>query len=364
MNLSEAMNNFRAHRAELASLGVHVPDDVQLYTPDEFKRDYALAMDALPTLATDPNGGVPAILTTMIDPEVFRVVFAPLRAAEIWGGEVQRGTWVDDTILFPVVEVAGEVSSYGDWNQNGRAGVNMNWPARQQYLFQTMKEYGEREMDRAGLSRINYVSELDKSAARILSTFLNYTYFFGVAGLQNYGLLNDPNLTGPLTPAPKSYGGTAWISGGVVRATANEIYTDIQSLYLQLVAQTGGLVDQATMMVLAMSPTIEGALTTTNSFGINVTELMEKNFPNLKVETAVQYGALSASNPQGIAAGNFMQLMAKEVEGQKTGFPAYSDKMRNHPVIRRESSFRQKVTSGTWGSVIRMPLAIQAMVGM
>lgn len=364
MNLNEAMGNFRAHRAELSSLGVHVPDDVQMYTPDEFKRDYALAMDALPTLVTDPSGGIPAILTTMIDPEVFRIVFAPLRAAEIWGGEVQRGSWVDDTILFPVVEAAGEVSSYGDWNQNGRAGVNMNWPARQSYLFQTMKEYGEREMDRAGLGRINYVSELDKAAARILSTFLNYTYFFGVAGQQNYGSLNDPNLAGPLTPAPKAWGGTAWISGGIVRATANEIYSDIQALYLQLVAQTGGLVDQSTPMVLAMSPTVQGALTTTNSFGVNVTDLLKKNFPNLRVETAVQYGALGSANPQGIAAGNFMQLIANEIEGQKTGFPAYNEKMRNHPVIRRESSFRQKVTSGTWGTVIRMPLAVDAMVGM
>jgi hypothetical protein len=100
--------------------------------------------------------------------------------------------------------------------------------------------YGERELERAGLARINWISELDVAAATVMSKFQNLTYFFGVKGLQNYGLLNDPNLGPSLTPAPKAAGGVAWIKSGAIVATASEIYADIQALYFQLVVQTAG----------------------------------------------------------------------------------------------------------------------------
>jgi hypothetical protein len=108
---------------------------------------------------TDPNSAIPAMLTTAIDPDVIRVVFAPLQMAEIMGGERKAGDWLEETRLFPVVEETGEVSSYDDYSNNGRAGVNFNYPAFQSYLYQTIVAYGERETERAGLMRINYVGE-------------------------------------------------------------------------------------------------------------------------------------------------------------------------------------------------------------
>lgn len=362
MNYNEAVAAFAADKDMLAAKGVIMPG-VRGYIPDGWDSNYNLAMDAQPTLATDPNSAVPALLTTLIDPEIFRILFAPTQAAAIFG-EVKKGTWLDETAMFPIVENTGEVSSYGDFNENGHTGLNTNWPQRQSYLFQTIKEYGERELERAGLARIGWVSELDGSAAQALNRFANLTYFFGVTGLQNYGVFNDPNLSASLTPATKAAGGVKWINGGVVVATANEIYTDIQSVFFQLVAQTAGLVDQKTQMTLAMSPGSEVALTTTNAFNVNVTDLLKKNFPNLTIQTAVQYGAVSASNPNGVAAGNFMQLIAKNVEGQQTAYVAFNEKQRAHPIIVAMSSFKQKVTGGTWGAVIRGAYGISSMVGL
>src|ERR1700687_115236 len=178
MNFQEAQSTWRADRAQLARLGVVRPD-VTPYVPGEWRADYTLAMDAQPSLFTTANSAVPAMLTTMIDPEVFEILFAPNKATEIFA-EVQRGTWLDDTIMFPVVEATGEGSSYGDYNINGRAGVNTSWPQRQSYLFQLIKEYGEREMERAGLAKINWVSEIDKAAALTMGKFMNFSYFFGV----------------------------------------------------------------------------------------------------------------------------------------------------------------------------------------
>jgi len=372
MNLQEAIAAWRADQAFLAERGVYLPDVIG-YIPEGFRHNYQLAMDsadavrmamdAQPTLTTAPNSGVPFQLTNFIDPQVFKILFSPNKAAQILG-ENKKGSWLDDTAMFPVVEHTGEVSSYGDFSENGHAGANTNWPQRQAYLFQTIKEYGERELERAGLARINWISELDVAAATVMNKFQNLTYFFGVKGLQNYGLLNDPNLGPSLTPVPKAAGGVQWIKNGAINATANEIYADIQAMFYQLVVQTAGLVDQNTSVVLAMSPGSEVALTATNTFNVNVTDMLKKNFPNIRIETAVQYGQKSPANPQGVAAGNLVQLIAETIEGQGTGYCAFNEKMRSHPIIKALSSFKQKLTGGTWGAIIRMPVAFTSMVGV
>ena len=363
MNLQEAIAAYRNDSVIAAERGgIHLPG-VKAYVPEEWKRDYRLAMDAQPQLTTDPNSGIPAFLTTLIDPAIYEILFSPNKAAIILG-EQRKGTWLDQTAMFPTVEHTGEVSSYGDFNGNGRAGVNSDWPQRQSYLYQTIKEYGELELERAGFGRINWVTDIDRAAALSLNKFQNQTYFYGVQGLQNYGLLNDPNLSAPISPAAKAWGGTAWISGGQIKATANEVFADIQALFFQLVAQTNGLVEAEAKLVLAMSPGSAVALTATNSFNVNVYELLKKNFPHIRFETAVQYGALTASNPQGTAGGNYVQLIAEEVEGQKAGYCAFNEKMRAHPIIREMSAFKQKLTAGTWGAIIRMPVLFAGLLGV
>ncbi len=362
-NIAEARAAWNADRGHFEKRGLILPH-VLSYVPEGWGMDFGMAMDAQPALATDPNASVPAMLTTMIDPEIIRIVFAPNEAANIFGEE-KKGTWLDETAMFPVVEHTGEVSSYGDYTGNGKISANTNWPQRQSYLYQTVVEYGERELERAGLAKISWVSELNQSAAEIMGKYQNLTYFYGVGGLQNYGLLNDPGLTAYLTPATKTAGGVAWInSSGVVVATANEIYSDIQTLFSQIVTQSQGLINQRTPMKLCMSPQSEVALTTTNAFNVNVNDLLKKNFPAMTVETAVQYGSLTTANPQGSAAGSIVQLIAKNAAGQKTGYCSFNEKMRSHPLIRDLSSFRQKQTGGTWGAIIRQPFALAQMIGV
>lgn len=354
-------------RHMLEAAGIYLPE-VKGYATEEIKRNY-LAMDAIPALSTTPNSGIPAFLTTLIDPDVYNIVFAPTRAAEIFG-EARKGTWVDQTAMFPVVEATGEVSSYGDYNENGRAGANMNWPQRQSYLFQTISEYGELEIERAGLGRVNWVGEVDKSGTTVLARFLNTSYFTGIQGLQNYGLLNDPGLSAALTPATKAYGGVKWTNNGQIVATANEIFADIQALWIQLISQTNGIdqnpgqIDVDAKITLAMSPESLVAMTATNSFGVNVKALLKENFPNLRVISAVQYSGAGSTNPGGNPAGNMVQVILDEVGGQKVGYCAFNEKLRAHPIIRAMSSWKKKMTSGSWGAIIRMPLGISSMLGV
>lgn len=318
------------------------------YLPDEFRHDYALAMDAAGPLVTVSNSGIPSYLLNYIDPELTRVLTTPMQGAVILG-ESKKGDWTTLTATFPVVESTGEVSSYGDFNNNGRAGANTNFPQRQSYHYQTMTEWGERELDMAGQAKINWASELNIASALVLNKFQDNSYFFGISGLQNYGLLNDPNLSAPV--APISVGGVTLWSGKDGQA----VYDDIVKTYGQLVTQTRGLITRRDKLKLCMSPEIEVNLTKTNQYNVNVSDMLAKNFPNLTVETAVQYAT---------GSGQLVQLIADSIEGQNVGTAAFTEKMRAHAIVRDTSSFKQKKSQGTWGAVIKVPMAIASMIGV
>ena len=321
------------------------------YLPDEFRADYGLAMDAAGPLVTVSNSGIPGYLLNYIDPELTRVLTTPMQGAVILG-ESKKGDWTTLTATFPVVESTGEVSSYGDFNNNGRAGANTNFPQRQSYHYQTMTEWGERELDMAGQAKINWSAELNIASAVVLAKFQDNSYFFGINGLQNYGLLNDPNLSAPIAPGATGTGsGTLWST-----KDGQQVYDDIsQRLFAQLVSQTRGLVTRRDRMKLCMSPEIEVNLTKTNQYNVNVADLLAKNFPNLTVETAVQYAT---------GSGQLVQLIAESIDGQNVGTAAFTEKMRAHAIERKTSSFKQKKSQGTWGAIIKVPMAIAAMIGV
>ena len=368
MDRQQACMEWEKVRDSYEQAGLVIPG-VRMFVPDEWKRSdrsiESLAMDAAGTLSTDPNAAIPTILTTAIDPDVIRIIFAPLQMAEILGEERKVGDWLEETRLFPVVEDTGEVSSYGDYATSGRAGINFNYPALQSYLFQIIMNYGERETARAGLMRINYVSDLSAAAATMLNRFGNLSYAFGIANLQNYGLINNPYLSSYLTPAVKAWGGTTWFNGTTPAATANEVYNDILAVVQKIIQQTNGAVELDSPMTLALSPQSQEAMIFANSFGVYVKQLLKEGLPNHKIKTAVQYGAQSSSNSQGYSTiGNVMQIIVDKIDGQKVAYPAYNEKMRAHKIVPELSSWKQKMTAGTWGTVMRMPLGCGGMLGI
>ncbi|EOX7982176.1 DUF2184 domain-containing protein, partial [Escherichia coli] len=117
-------------------------------------------------------------------------------AAQILG-ETKKGDWTTLSAQFPIAESDGEVSSYGDYSNNGVVSANVNWVPRQSYHFQTFTVWGERELEMYGAARIGWAAELNVASALTLNKFQNKSYFYGIAGLTNYGLLNDPSLSAP-----------------------------------------------------------------------------------------------------------------------------------------------------------------------
>lgn len=339
----------RVNKQMLEAAGIHFYGDQQFITAPGAGQNFLIAQDAQPGLITTSNSGIPSMLSTFIDPKVIEVLVAPMKAAEILGEE-KKGDWITDTLTFPMIEYTGEVSSYGDYSNNGSSGANANFPQRQTYHYQTVTQYGEREIERAGLAKLDWVSRLNIASVLVLNKYQNLSYFFGIQGLAIYGLLNDPRLVAAITPATKAAGGVTWAAG-----TALEIYQDVLNLFSQLQSQSNGLVEMTDAMTLALSPVAAVNLNKISPFNVNVRKSISDNFPNMEIITAPEYAT---------TGGQLMQMIVKEKEGQETARCIFTEKMRAHPVITAESSWRQKKSQGTAGTVIYRPFLIAQMLGL
>lgn len=315
-----------------------------------------VAMDAAFPLITNANSGIPTMLSTYIDPKLIEVLLAPMKAAEAAGGEKKTGDWTLRTAMFPVIESTGEVTSYGDYSESGMSGANFQFPQRQSYHYQTITQWGERELADVGLAKIDWAGRLNIASALTLNKYQNKTYLFGVSGLQNYGMLNDPALPADLTPITKAATGTAWIlPNGNINATAVEVQRDISKMFFTLQATTNGLLETTDKIVLIMSPQSSVALTITDQFNVNVADILAKTYPNMEIRTVPEYAT---------AGGQKVQMVIEEYEGQRTWDCSFTEKMRAHPIIQALSSFKQKKSAGTWGTVIYRPMFIQGMIGV
>lgn len=312
-----------------------------------------ILMDSAPTNLAQPgailtgNAGIPAYLVNFFDPELTRILTSPTEAANIFG-EAKKGDWTTDTVTFPVIESNGEVSSYGDLSNNGLAGANTSFEPRQSYTFQAFARWGDRELERMGKAKIDWAAEQNVAVALIFEKAFNKFYFLGVSGLDNFGLLNDPTIPTPLAPLAGAWSGM----------TGLQIWADIQNLFKQMQRQTLGNVTMKDAFTLAMDPFTESYLLTPmqNIYGnATVADMLKKSFPNLTVKTAAEYAT---------ASGNLVQLIAPSVKGNKTGFCAFTEKMRAHSIVRDTSSTYQKKSAGTWGAVVKFPAGISSILGV
>lgn len=297
-----------------------------------------LGMDS--DLITSPNSAIPALFNTFVDPKVIEVLVAPMKMADVCS-EIKKGDWVTSSAVFPMIESTGETATYGDFDENGMSGVNVNYPTRQPYHYQTIIRVGEREIDQYGAANIDLASRKQIAAVLTLNKFQNKTYIYGVEGLQNYGAINDPSLLPSITD-------TGWAA-----KDGEGVYKSIQGLYAQLVKQTGGLIERTENMTLVLSPEIEVHLTKTNTYNVNVSDQLAKNFPNMKVVSVPEYAT---------AAGQLVQLIVNEYEGQATADLGFTEKLRVHPMLQLKSGFEQKRSQGSYGSIIYRPLFIASML--
>lgn len=325
----------------------------------------AMAMDAVPnytpgTAITSPNDGYLIQFLNYIDPKTIDVLVAPNRAAEIFG-EGKVGSWVDIFATFMMAEDVGQVASYGDFSRAGTSGTNLNYEQRQQFLVQAFMEVGDLETERAGAGRFDIVSRKRMALVRTLDKWQNRSYFFGVAGIKNYGVLNDPSLTAAYAPTTGAASGKiTWEDKATnVEFGANEIYQDFVAAYARLQKNAMGLLDkdmdETTRIKWCVPPVSRAYLKAKNQFGLTVEGMIKEAFPNSTIETAPQFAT---------AAGNILYAFVPEIEGTETVECAFSEKLRTHRLVFEDSSMRQKQTSGSWGAIVKEPFLIDQTLGI
>ncbi|AOK04073.1 hypothetical protein WK25_06075 [Burkholderia latens] len=332
---------------QLSAYGIHLAPGAELLN-DASKAKLVAAMDAAGPLVTQPNNGIPQMLTNYFDPRVIEVLVAPMNA-ELLYPPVQKGDWTTTTATFMTVESTGETATYGDYSGNGMSSHNVNFPARQNYGFQTNTQWGDKQMAVAAKARVDYAARQQLASALILRKKENAIFLFGVAGLQNYGLTNDPALSAPVAPTTGA-GGTTWDV-----KTSDEIYADFVLLWKNLIAAGNGLINTKSRVKVGIPNVSEQNLTKQNSYGQVLRDRLKLAYPNMEIETIPEFAT---------ASGNLVQMIAQDVEGQPTGELAYAERMRAHGVVRRDSSYSEKKSGHAFGAVLYYPNFIQQMLGV
>lgn len=307
-----------------------------------------LAQDA--ALITTPNATVPVEVLSYIDTEVTEILTAPRRARELYE-EKKKGNWTTAYEKFRVSEMTGSTQPYSDYANGTTSGVNNEWQARQQYLFQTTISVGDLEQEMSAEARINLLADKQRAAANILDLDANRFALLGVDGHDIYGALNDPNLPSAITASASGTGNsTNWND-----KTTLQIYNDILDLFGELVSNSAGLIDSKTPLKLAVSPEMSVLLARSTDFGINVVGLLKQYFASIEIVVVPELHTASSETAM---------LIAPKVAGQDTGVIGFSEKLRTGRVVYDLSSLRQKWVSTTYGTIIRQPFAVAQMTGI
>lgn len=315
-----------------------------------------LANDSIDQLANDAamvtaaNSGVPVEFTSYIDPMVIPILTATRGAREIFG-EAKKGDWTTSYARFQTSEITGEVEAYTDYGQGGASDVNPTFPVRTQYIYQTNIRYGDREVDVASRARLQLAADKQRAAATVIDIASNKFALYGVAGLEIYGLLNDPNLPATVAPLPNADEKTLWAD-----KSTKEIYEDVLYLFGKMAERGAGHIDANTELVLATSPATQVQLGKATDFNISARQMLETYFPKIRFVALPELATATG--------GNSILLVAPTIEGLPTAQIGFSEKFRAMRLIPESSSFHQKFVGSSYGTIIYRPFAIGQMTGV
>lgn len=368
--------NLAQERAGLEQSGIHLPQNAQFmenvagFQPTlHVKTDFGAtvnryAMDAAPQgLIGANNIGVPAQWFNLVDPQIIEVLYTPLTATQLLP-ERKEGDFTTDNITLTLSEMAGDVTAYSDFTSNFSASTNFTYPSRQTYRYQTGYMYGNLEVERAAIAKIQLVSERQNAATNIMARAANKFYLYGVQGMTIYGILNAPELDAPIEPeevtslTDGSTKLTTWAEKMTdVQGAPTHIYNDVMALVNEISTKTQGAVDlHNCSFTLAYPPTLYKCLTATNNFKVSVMETLQGVMPGLKL---VQVPELEAEE------GNQIMLICNDAPGYGSpGFCIFTEKMRMSPVIADVNSYKQTMAAATAGAIITRPMLIASMSGV
>ena len=312
------------------------------------------AMDADIAGVTTPTTSTPIQFLQHWLPDVVEVVTAA-REIDSIAGRTVAGRWEDEEVVQRILERTGQARPYGDHADIPLSSWNMNFEHRDIVRFEEGIQVGVLEEARAGAMNISSQTEKRTAAAESLAIELNNVGFYGYNATTNrtYGLLNDPNLPAYTTVATGAGGTTQWST-----KTYDEICGDIRTAFAALRTKSGNLFkperDAAT---LSISVAAMEYLNVQTSLGFTVYDFIKKNYPNARIESAVQ---LDGAN----GGANVFYLHADRINGNRVIDQIVQDLFRLVGTEKKSKVFIEDYSNATAGVLVKQPIGVVRYSGI
>lgn len=339
---------------DLAMLGVSMDSAAlqqvkSVFRGETYGMDASVAMQTIPTISNAVQFFQHWLSKTI------QIATAARKIDDIVG-RTMAGTFEDEEIVQPIVELTGRARPYTDTANIPLSSWNPSYVTRNIVRFEEGLEVGYLEAMRA--SRMHFDSHDMKVQAATLSLAISHNDvgFFGYAGGENktYGFLNDPNLPAYRTVAAGAEGDTKWST-----KTFNEITSDIITAVAELVNKLAGLFDpENDSFTLALSLEDTQWLNTMNELGTqSVSEWLRKTYPKLRIVAAVELNGANGGS-------NVFYLFADEVNGAKTIDQFVQDVFRLIGVEKYAKVIREDYASATAGVIVNQPVGVVRYSGI
>ena len=311
-------------------------------------------MDASVAGVTTPTVTTPIQFLQHWLPNVVEVVTAAKEIDAI-AGRTMAGNWHDEEIVMQVLERTGQAVPYGDHTNIPLSSWNLNYEKRDIVRFEEGIQVGALEELRAGAMNISSQTRKREAAAESLAIELNNIGFYGYNEGNNktYGLLNDPNLPAYTTVATGAGLGTTWAS-----KTYAEIVADIRTAFAALRVKSGNLFKpERDASVLALPVSCMEYLNVENQFGKSVYEFIKQNYPNVRIESAVQFDEANGG-------ANVFYLFAESINGNAVLNQYIQDVFRLIGTEKRAKVFVEDYSNATAGILVSQPIGLVRYTGI
>lgn len=313
---------------------------------------YMATADAAPTSITTPNIANALQFFQYFVPGAVRVA-TQKRVADSLIGRTIGGTWSDEEVVLPIVELTGQAQPYGDKANEDLASWNLEWIRRRIVRLEAGLEVSQLEQERSAKMRQDSSALKRQAVSTAMAIALNDIAFNGFAG-NTYGLLNEPSLGAYTTVATGASGQTAWSS-----KTFAEIAKDIRTACAALRSKSGTLVDPfVDEITLAVASDVVDYLTTpTDQYGLSVIKYLQDTFKGLRVVPVPQFNGANGGS-------NVFYLMASSIEGQKVAHNFIQDTLRLLGIEKLTKGFREDYAAATSGVMIPLPIGVVRYSGI
>ncbi|RDU70413.1 hypothetical protein CQA66_08370 [Helicobacter aurati] len=280
---------------------------------------------------------------SQVNNKIIDMVFQKLKIEEIVGERVRLMEFSSDDIETPIIQYAGEPSSYNDFVNPNSLAMNVRILKTKQIRDSINIRVGDLESEQLSRVGVNEIQKAMGGALNILLEAWNKTAFFGTGGEDNrvYGILDFPDLSEYVTLKTK-----------LSSPTYDDMLSDIQTLIGELQTQNNHIGDD-TIMKLALSPALSALLKLEGKMQKSLKTYLKENYPNLEI-------VINVNEFKGAYQNKSVMLLIAETPDdgsteKRSVLLPYSELALMSRVSQKETHISQNISIGHGGAVVIKP---------